>query len=84
MCHLKKEEKNKHNVIFVFFSYVADENGYRAGFRLGRAALESPGPNVRSPELSGPLGPPGPPGLGGTTYLPPKTTGADRSYLPPH
>ncbi|XP_012543525.2 endocuticle structural glycoprotein SgAbd-1 [Monomorium pharaonis] len=69
--------------------YVADENGYRAGFRLGAAAT-----GVMMESLIRPLGPTvgsigpnigpriGPPGQGGTTYLPSKPN-VDRSYLPP-
>ncbi|XP_025996056.1 uncharacterized protein LOC105205130 [Solenopsis invicta] len=64
--------------------YVADENGYRAGFRIGAAAtgvMRGPRigplkPAVGEPYI-GPLGP-GP----GTMYLP-SNPNTDRSYLPP-
>ncbi|KAH0946485.1 hypothetical protein HN011_011746 [Eciton burchellii] len=48
--------------------YVADENGNRAGFKLGAAAIR--GSKQLNPEP------------GSNTYLPPKTN-VDRSYLPP-
>lgn len=38
----------RHKVIFVFTSYIADENGYRAGFRLGAAATGETG-SIRPP-----------------------------------
>lgn len=74
--------------IFAFVSYVADENGYRAGFRLGAAATGvTTGPFVRPLGPTIPSGPPGPHigplGPGSTTYLPSKPN-VDRSYLPPH
>ncbi|XP_020282168.1 uncharacterized protein LOC109853963 [Pseudomyrmex gracilis] len=59
----------------VSVNYVADENGYRAGFRLGAAAIGGTRPT--GPHIGPPRGP------GDTTYIPPKTN-ADRSYLPPH
>lgn len=71
---MSKNMKNAVNLCIR--SYVADENGNRAGFRLGAAAL-----GVTQPRIN--VGTPGP---GGTTYLPPKSppSKVDRSYLPPH
>ncbi|XP_072744204.1 uncharacterized protein [Anoplolepis gracilipes] len=50
--------------------YVADENGYRAGFRLGRAATG---------ETRTPIRP-----LPGPEVFTSTKTDVDRSYLPPH
>ncbi|XP_011644047.1 uncharacterized protein LOC105431514 [Pogonomyrmex barbatus] len=70
----------------VSVNYVADENGYRAGFRLGRAALSGGMMGSRITPSGPSIGFPGsnikPHGSGGTTYLPPKPK-VDRSYLPP-
>ncbi|XP_032677269.1 uncharacterized protein LOC116846940 [Odontomachus brunneus] len=66
----------------VSVNYVADENGNRAGFRLGAAALGITPSRINvavpKPRVLGPGG--------GTTYLPPKSpsSNVDRSYLPPH
>ncbi|XP_025159909.1 endocuticle structural glycoprotein SgAbd-1 [Harpegnathos saltator] len=64
----------------VSVNYVADENGNRAGFRLGAAATGGTTSHINVGDSR-----PGAPG-GGTTYLPPKLTSSnvDRSYLPPH
>lgn len=71
-----KELQKKIKITKSFPSYVADENGYRAGFRLGAAAIGGTRP-------MGPhIGPPG--GPRDTTYISPKTNAEDRSYLPPH
>jgi len=68
---LEKRREVNSNAIFPSISYVADENGNRAGFRLGAAAI-------------GKVGPTKPINLepGSNMYLPPKTN-VDRSYLPP-
>ncbi|XP_071556737.1 uncharacterized protein [Temnothorax nylanderi] len=68
--------------------YVADENGYRAGFRIGAAAtgetkgslIRPSGPSIgpSGRQIESHVGPPGP----GSTYLPSKPD-VDRSYLPP-
>ncbi|CAL1687350.1 unnamed protein product [Lasius platythorax] len=52
----------------VSVNYIADENGYRAGFRLGAAATGKTGPHIR------PRGP---------ESIPSSKTNVDRSYLPP-
>lgn len=39
----------RHKIIFAFTSYMADENGNRAGFRLGAAATGETGPHIRPP-----------------------------------
>ncbi|KAL0118338.1 hypothetical protein PUN28_009169 [Cardiocondyla obscurior] len=66
--------------------YVADENGYRAGFRLGAAAAgTSTGSLIRpvGPSIGSNIGPHvASVGSGSTTYLPSKPN-VDRSYLPP-
>ncbi|XP_029668383.1 uncharacterized protein LOC115238567 [Formica exsecta] len=48
--------------------YTADENGYRAGFRLGAAATGETGHPIRLPRPEG---------------ITPVKTNVDRSYLPP-